>query len=102
MKHLPSLIAAVLLAIAVTHLPLWYYTLLRFLVTLAAIAVIWMEKDRALGFWVYLFGAVAILFNPILPVYFHDKSVWMPIDIAASAAFIAQVVRAVLWDRMRV
>ena len=28
-----------------------------------------------------MFGIVAILFNPIIPVYLHDKGAWMMIDI---------------------
>lgn len=31
-----------------------------------------------------VFGLLALLFNPILPVYLRDKDVWAVIDIVAA------------------
>ncbi|WP_368483009.1 DUF6804 family protein [Bacillus sp. MRMR6] len=33
-----------------------------------------------------LFIIVLILFNPILPIYLYDRSIWLLIDIIASVA----------------
>ncbi|MGL5959627.1 MAG: DUF6804 family protein [Bacteroidales bacterium] len=34
------------------------------------------------------FGVMAILFNPLMPFYFNDKSVWIPIDIISAIIFL--------------
>lgn len=82
------LICAGLLLFALFNLPIGYYTFLRIVVTIGAIAVVIKEFDNGLGFWVIAFGLIAILFNPIIPVYLHDKEVWMPIDIISALLFL--------------
>jgi len=34
------------------------------------------------------FGAVSILFNPIIPIHFYLKSIWIPIDIVTGILFL--------------
>lgn len=40
-----------------------------------------------------MFGIVAIIFNPVIPVYLHDKGVWMMIDIITMILFIIQIAK---------
>ena len=40
-----------------------------------------------------IFGIIVILFNPLVPVYLHDKGAWGMIDIIAIILFIIQIVR---------
>ena len=87
MKTLLLICAGVLL-LGLANLPIGYYTFLRIVVTIGAIAVIISEFENELNFWIIAFGLIAIIFNPILPVYLHDKAAWMPIDIAAAIFFI--------------
>lgn len=81
------LCCSIALVLAVANLPIGYYTFLRILVTIGAIAVVVTEFDKGVNVWVVVFGIVAILFNPLIPVYLYDKSVWMVIDLITAAIF---------------
>lgn len=81
------LISAGLLFLSLAPLPIGFYTLLRIVITIGAVAVIIQEIDNGLNTWVIIFGLIAILFNPIIPVYLGDKDVWVPIDIIAGILF---------------
>lgn len=82
------LICAGLLFLGLIDLPIGYYTLLRIVVTIGSVAVVVTELENGLNFWVITFGLIAILFNPLIPVYFNDKSAWMPIDIIGGIIFV--------------
>lgn len=81
-------ICAGLLFIGLLNLPIGYYTLLRIVVTIGSVALVIKEFENGLNFWVITFGLIAILFNPLIPVYLNDKSAWMPIDIISGIIFI--------------
>lgn len=83
-----GLICAAFLLLALIDLPIGYYTFLRIIVTIGAIAIIVKEFENGFNFWVVAFGIIAILFNPLIPVYLNDKDAWMPIDIIAAVLFI--------------
>ena len=55
--------------------------------TIGAVCIIVNEPVKDLNFWRVAFGLIAIVFNPIIPVYLHDKAIWMPIDIIAAILF---------------
>jgi hypothetical protein len=82
------LICSALLLIGLADLPIGYYTFLRIVVTVGAIAIVVGELKNGLNFWVIAFGLIAILINPLIPVYLNDKETWMPIDIIAAILFI--------------
>lgn len=82
------IITGVLLFLAFAKLPIGYYTFLRIVVTLVSIIVIVPELKSGLNFWVILFGFIAIVFNPIFPIYLGHKSNWEVIDIICGAIFI--------------
>lgn len=81
------LICTGLLLLALADLPIGYYTLVRVVVTIGAVAVIVTEFDKGLNFWNILFGLIAIIFNPLIPIYLGDKDTWIPIDIIAAVFF---------------
>lgn len=82
------LICAGLLFLGLIDLPIGYYTLLRIVVTIGSVAVVVKEFENGLNFWVITFGLIAILFNPLIPVYLNDKSAWMPIDFIGGIIFV--------------
>lgn len=82
------LICSGLLLLALVDLPIGYYTFLRIIVTIGAFSIIVTEFENGINFWVIVFGIIAILFNPLLPIYLNDKSAWMPIDLIVSVLFI--------------
>lgn len=81
------LVCSGLLLLAMASLPIGFYTLLRIVVTIGAVAAVISEIDKGINFWVVIFGIIAIVFNPLIPVYLGDKDVWMPIDLIAAVLF---------------
>src|SRR5687767_5689585 len=85
-------ICGICLFLSLLSLPIGYFTFLRILVTIGALLIIVNDAKAGLSFWVIAFVLVAIIFNPIFPVYLHDKSIWMPIDVIAGLLFFGRVV----------
>jgi hypothetical protein len=83
-----SLICAGLLLLGLTALPMEYYTMLRIMVTITSVLIITQQLKNGIGLWVIIFGFIAILFNPIIPVHFNSKAAWGPIDIICAIIFI--------------
>lgn len=84
-----AIVCAVLLFLALAKLPIGYYTFLRIAVTVVSILIIVEQyKKEAVNFWGVIFGVIAILFNPIIPVYLYKKSLWMPVDVVAGLVFL--------------
>ena|SRR3990167_10824517 len=81
------IIAAVLLILAIpSGWPYGYYQLLRLLVFGIAIIVAWGFYNSKLIPWAWIFGSVAFLFNPLVPIHL-SKSSWVPIDFISAALF---------------
>ncbi len=76
-----------MLLLALTDLPIGYFTLLRIVVTIGAVAVVLTEFENGINFWVISFGLIGIIFNPFFPVYIGDKRAWMPIDLITAILF---------------
>lgn len=77
-----------LLFLAVAPLPYGYYMLLRLVacgVFAYAAFIAFERKSRALP-WVY--GFMALVFNPIIKIYF-PKEIWAFVDIAAGVLLFA-------------
>ena len=85
---LASIVCGILLLAGIAQLPIGYYTFLRIAITFLAIAILVTEVKRTKIFLRILFGAIAVLFNSVVPVYLYQKSVWIPIDAATAVVFI--------------
>lgn len=90
MKYLLS-VCAILLLLCLGDLPIGYYMLVRIVVTIGAVCIIVNEPVKDLNFWRATFGLIAIIFNPIIPIYLHDKAIWVSIDIIAAILFIIKL-----------
>ena len=82
------IISAGFLFMGLIDLPIGFYTLLRIVVTIGSVAVVVTEFENGINFWVITFGLIAILFNPLIPVYLNNKSAWVPIDIIGGIIFV--------------
>lgn len=84
-KNISFLLGFLLLA-AILPLPYGFYTFLRLTVFLGSmfLAHTFYKQDR-LNI-VLLLAGIAILFNPILPVYL-SRELWLPIDIVSAVIF---------------
>jgi len=86
-----SLICAGLLFFALINLPIGYYTILRIVVTIGAAAIVIKEFENGINIWVIVFGLIVIVFNPIIPIYLHNKAIWNPIDFVSGTLFIIKL-----------
>ena len=83
---IPSIASAVLLLVALGQQPYGYYTFLRWSVCASALLVAWVTWHSRAQWASYLFAGIAILFNPLVPVYMTREN-WRPIDVACAVAF---------------
>lgn len=74
--------------VAVLALPLSYYTFLRIIVFVASATTVYHFGRQKEFSWIVIFGIVLILFNPIIPIHFYRKSIWIPIDIVTGILFL--------------
>ena len=83
-----SLICAALLLIAVVNLPIVYYTILRYIITVGALAAVFLKAKKTINFWDITFIIIALIFNPMIPIYINSKSSWIIIDLLVAALFL--------------
>jgi hypothetical protein len=93
-------VAAALLLIATSRLPYGFYTLLRLAICAFGAVLAYAEFQRpARGpQWAIAFGLVALLFNPLIPVYL-TRGIWFPIDVAVAALIVFHLVAVRLWRK---
>ena len=85
-KNTASKISAIMLLIAILPLPYGYYILLRWVVCISAIFSAWVANELKKKSWLFLMAIIALLFNPIFPV-FLDKGTWVVIDFIVATLF---------------
>ena len=81
-------ICGALLIIGIADLPIGYYTLIRFTTTIGASWIVYREFSHDPGPSVIIFGLIAILFNPIIPIHFHSKETWQVLDALCGIGFV--------------
>jgi len=82
-----SIISGSLLILAIPYgWPYDFYILLRWLVFISSIFVAWGFYKSKLTGWTFVFGSVAFLFNPIIPIHLA-KSSWVLIDFVSAILF---------------
>jgi len=71
----------IVLAIGILPMPIGYYTLSRLVVCAAALyfAISFYKKKDNTNLWI--FGFIAILYNPIFPVYLYEKAIWIIVNL---------------------
>lgn len=82
-----AIICACLLFLAIFRLPIEYYMTLRVIVFIGALLVI-STHHKEYFIWPLIFFAIAILFNPIFPIYLYIKAYWIPLDIVSGILFL--------------
>ncbi|MBU1102753.1 hypothetical protein KJ853_03825 [Patescibacteria group bacterium] len=66
--------------------PYSYYQFLRWVILIVAGYSAYKAYSIKANSWAWIFGIVAVLFNPIIPFYF-SRSTWQVIDIAVAIIF---------------
>lgn len=80
----------ILLVLAIINLPIGYYTILRIIIFSCSIVILITEFRKGALFWAVAFGLIALIFNPLSPLYLHNKSYWIPLDIIAATIFLVK------------
>lgn len=85
---IPAVIAALMLFGALWRWPYGYYQLLRFVVCGISIFIAFMAYRWQQLWAMWLFGFMAVLFNPLIPIHL-PKRVWHTIDVTCAFLFVA-------------
>jgi len=90
----PAILASIFLLLSFLNWPYAYYQFLRIAITGVAIYyAYYLYANKRQNFWFWAFVAVAILFNPIVPIYLKGKSTWIITDVFVAIFFIISIIR---------
>ena len=82
----PSLIAAAALLSGIPLLEADWYLLIRFIVAIMALIVAWYAFQGGRWWWTIVFVAVAVVWNPVVPVP-TDGPWWIVAHLGVAALF---------------
>lgn len=93
-KNIASGIAILMLLLAIPSgvWPYGYYILLRWVVCGTALFILWVAYNLENNVWIWIMGAIAILFNPIAPIHL-PKETWVVIDFIAAVLFFVSMLK---------
>lgn len=83
---IPAAIAALMLFGALGQWPYGYYQLLRFVVCGVSAYIAFMAYQWQKLWATWLFGFIAVLFNPLVPIHL-SREIWQPIDLVCALLF---------------
>jgi len=90
-KNIILLIADVFLFMALINgWPYGFFTLLRFVVFAISAYVAWMSYEAKKEKWVWIFGFLAVLFNPFIVIHLN-REIWSFIDLIVGIFMIVSV-----------
>lgn len=90
-KNIIVCIAALFLFVAlIDGWPYGFFTLLRFVVFAITAYVAWMAYEQQKEKWIWVFGFLAVLFNPFFPIYLN-RDLWSVIDLVTGLFLVASV-----------
>jgi len=84
------IIAAIFLFVAIGSYPYSYYIILRIITCGVSVYGIWYAYRVRKFLWLWVFSAIAVFFNPIVPIYLK-KDVWIGIDLAVIIVFLISI-----------
>lgn len=90
-KNIALAVAAVILFLALFDgWQYGFFTILRFVVFATTAYVAWMAYEDQKEKWVWIFGFVAVLFNPFFPVHL-TREIWVVIDLVSGVFLLATI-----------
>lgn len=81
------IVLGLLLFIAIFPLPYGYYTFLRLIVFVFSLFLAYQLREKNCSNWIIFLIFMAILFNPLIPVYL-SKEIWVLIDLFSATLFL--------------
>ena len=82
MKHILLILAALLL-LCLAPLPYGFYQLVRFVMMVAFAVMAYMYYEEKKTEWAVVFGALALLFQPLLKISL-GRTLWNIVDVAVA------------------
>lgn len=79
-------LAILLLLVAIGNHPYSYYQFLRWSILIIAGYSAYLAYNKLKMGWAWVFGIIALLFNPIFPFYLQ-KETWQFIDVVVAVIF---------------
>ncbi len=87
-KNVLTVISIVMLLLAIPSLFSYgYYQFLKWIITATAIFSLYLSSKLGKKIWLCIMAIIAILFNPIAPIYL-DKETWVIIDFIVAIFFL--------------
>ena len=80
-KNLFWIIPIVVMGIGFFQMPYGYYNLLRVIVCGCSAYFAYNLFQKKDSLFAVIFCGIAVLYNPIAPVYLYDKGLWMIINV---------------------
>jgi hypothetical protein len=79
---------AFLMFLAIFDLPYNYYEFLRTSVFIGSILLIFLilQQNSKLSLLIMLISIIALLFNPIIPIY-SNRGFWLPMNVVSGSIF---------------
>jgi len=93
MERAPKIVASVMLLAALLPWPYGYYVLLRWVVCGVCAWSAYSAAQSQKVSWAWALGIIAVMFNPIFPIYLN-RAVWTLIDIVAAAVLLCSIQHA--------
>lgn len=81
-----KILAIIILLCAVFDNPYGYYQFLRWSIMIIGGYLAYLSYISKKNNWTFIFIAITVLFNPIIPFYF-SKDVWQILDIVTAVIF---------------
>ena len=77
----------VVMAIGFLPMPYGFYNLSRIVVCGCSLYYAYQFFQNTDNTFVWIFGFLAVLYNPIIPVYLYEKEIWMVVNIITAIIF---------------
>ena len=84
--------AIVILVGALWNHPYSYFQILRWIISIVGAYSAYLSFNSKRGFWGWIFVVIAIVFNPIAPIFFQ-KQTWAVLDIIASILMFVSIIK---------
>ena len=90
LKNIFWIAPILVMAIGFLPMPYGYYNLSRIVVCVCSIYFAYnLYKQDDITF-VWIFGLLAVLYNPIIPIHLYEKKIWMIVNILTAVLFITK------------
>lgn len=84
--------STLVMLVGMLGMPSSFYGVLRVVVCLTAVVGFVRARRAGLERWQWVHGVMALVYNPIAPVYLHRRGMWMIVNLIAIA---------LLWNGLR-